>query len=48
MRQSSSSGVVTDQDRIKATMGLCVVKTALDRREEHKQSEKGFTGGLHK
>ena len=37
MRQSTSSGVVTGQDKIEATIGLYVVKTALDRREEHKK-----------
>jgi hypothetical protein len=38
IRQSSSSSVVTGQDKLKAIMGLYVVKTALDRREEHKKN----------
>tara|TARA_R110001583_G_scaffold39890_1_gene127797 strand:- start:19569 stop:19925 length:357 start_codon:yes stop_codon:yes gene_type:complete len=37
MRQSTSSGVVTGQDKTKATMGLYVVKRDLDLREEHKK-----------
>ena len=38
MRQSTTSGVVTGQGKIQTIMGLYVTKTALDRREEHKNN----------